>query len=249
MQEFFTNTLESKYIKYLLSKQLLPLYHTVDYGSRLCVNHTYLFEDKLIKCLKTGVLYPQSYFEGYNIIGNNINSVQDACEYKVLYKYMEDIYQPSINNTYKSKYGYYDPETHVRLGNYLRYLRDIKHIDLMPLYNCFNYTLVNNIELKYNGTNNVNYTETSVTDYKVLLIPIKFNTPYTIAINSEMGYTYTPIFYNKTPNDSLNFGFETINKINYSNFNNPMVIEIDNNFETDLDIKRYDNEKYLKLAK
>jgi len=44
-----------------------------------------------------------------------------------------------------SKSSYYDSDTHYRLGRYLRYIRDVYNINLMPFYNCYNYKSVNNI--------------------------------------------------------------------------------------------------------
>lgn len=92
-------------------------------------------------------------------------------------------YYPQFTERFMSKYLYYDTDTHVNLGNYLRCIRDLKGINLMPFYNCYAGKYVPNLYLAPSG-----YISSEIDEYKLILVPIKFNQTYTIAIdcNSEV---------------------------------------------------------------
>lgn len=63
-------------------------------------------------------------------------------------------------------------------------IRDVKGIDLMHLYNCFNYNMVSNLSFEKIGKHQYQIESKTNKDYKVIAIPIKFNKTYTIAIDS-----------------------------------------------------------------
>ena len=52
-QKFFTNTIESKFIKYLLSKTPLPLYPTISDGDYMVKDCIYIYRTSIIKCKKS----------------------------------------------------------------------------------------------------------------------------------------------------------------------------------------------------
>ena len=88
--------------------------------------------------------------------------------------------------------SYYDSETHYHLGQYLRCLRDIKGIDLMPFYNCFNHKYISDIRLNIDKP----YIDiSSDPNIQVLAIPIKFNQLYTIALDSSDRLLMKAIIY------------------------------------------------------
>ena len=79
----------------------------------------------------------------------------------------------------------YDSYTHEYLGDFLRFHRDYKNINLMPLYNCFSNRLCPELDINIAVTNT--YTaEFKTTDerYKIYMVPVKFFKNYTIAIDS-----------------------------------------------------------------
>lgn len=57
-QKFFTNTIESKFIKQLLATTPLPIYRTIKYGDFMLKDCYYIYLDSIIKCTTTG------YFTG-----------------------------------------------------------------------------------------------------------------------------------------------------------------------------------------
>ena len=136
--------------------------------------------------------------------------------------------------TYNSAQGWYDSDTHKYLGDYLRYLRDEKSLNLMPYYNCYNDTeltdvyidpfdlrvilcsddkvkdesgkLVPKICPKTSGlfcgqrlryTSASTYTFGSTKGYKVVAVPVKFDTTYTVAVDSYSPVALRGIIYNK----------------------------------------------------
>lgn len=78
----------------------------------------------------------------------------------------------NLTNNMSITRSYYSNDMHEYLGNYLRFLRDYKHINLMSLYNCFS-----NTTIAINSSDN---------RYNYFAVPVKFNQVYTIGIDSRV---------------------------------------------------------------
>jgi len=191
--------------------------------------------------------------------------------YQLIGRYNFGTYYPNMTKQFISNVNYYDPKTHRILGDYLRCLRDIKGIDLMSLYNCFDYTIAENISLNDEGV-----LAESNPKAKIILVPIKFNKTYTIAIECPFPVYISPIFYDgktliKDSNgDSLSDKIRyATKKFNSLQFISPQTFQLNNNpndlinvptnaTETDINnaiinatrycVKMSDYEKYLYLA-
>jgi len=192
------------YIKELLKDFNLPVYTVYREDKKLHAGNIvgnknyskiYIDRDKIVQ---------------YNPITGNLDYLSDF-SYNVKSSYTKNLI---INSSV------YDSYTHNYLGDYLRFLRDYKYINLMPLYNCFsneipvglNYTL--NIE---NGTKNYLYSiDTSDTKYNYYIIPAKFDEQYTININSLVPYEISCIIY--TGDKVLDISKE-LSKITYKKIN------------------------------
>lgn len=97
----------------------------------------------------------------------HLNS-NDEITSSLIYKF--DLYYPNITSNINLKTNLYDVNCHKYLGNYLRFIRDYKDINLMSMYNCYSgRTLSDNI-------------------YKYILIPVKYKTNYTIALTGKNYY-------------------------------------------------------------
>lgn len=78
----------------------------------------------------------------------------------------------------------YDSYTHDYLGRYLRYIRDMHNIDLMPLYNCFGYETPNELKIEIaDGDKTTATFDSSDNNYKIYILPARFFQKYTIAID------------------------------------------------------------------
>lgn len=258
-QKFYTDTIMSKFIKRLLSSTNIPLFDFVHDGDNLLEGCIYIYKHYIIKCLSTGTLNIEGGTALYPslTLTPNISLVPGAgiipASIKVLAHYSEDDYN-KYNYKFQSNYSYYDPETHKHLGAYLRYLRDYKGLDLMPYYNCYNYYMINDIHLEKPTVDNehVSYGIGELKGYKLLAIPIKFNTQYTIAIDctSEVlmrGIIYSPAGMVKIANQSDTYYSDKLASSykSYQNlyFNNPILYSISTESS-----QLYKNQKYLYLT-
>lgn len=171
MQEFFTNTLASRYIKNLLANSNVPNNFFVSDNDYLVDNLLYYYNGFLIRCTKSGYLsdnYEEIPIENY--VNNNINK-----------------------SGYTSVNSYYDSYTHEKLGEYLRYYKSKTNIDLMPFYNCFSNRFCDNIEL---SKNSYKFVDKLDSNKKLAIIPIKFDRHYTIALDSCSPVLIKALFYN-----------------------------------------------------
>ena len=124
----------------------------------------------------------------------------------------------------------YDSYTHEYLGDYLRFQRDYRNINLMPLYNCFSNTLCPRLDISFDvvedvidGTTNkvtkkgyVAKFDTRETNYKIYMIPIKLFQKYTIAIDCFTDVEVCCGFYGKYQYGSA---YDTIAEDTYKCFN------------------------------
>ena len=113
----------------------------------------------------------------------------------------------------------YDIYTHEYLGEFLRFIRDFKHLDLMCLYNCFAERMP--LRVFFGGPSDrirLNLpieVDTDNKNFNYYIVPIKFNKIYTIALDSEVRYELTSILYGKnfidaTPNKLIKESYRTI---------------------------------------
>lgn len=254
-QEFFTDTLMSRFIKRLLRATNLPLYHIVEDDSDLVVGCKYIYKDFIIQCEKSGrlklssqdILYPSdTIYPSNRLLPGHKYQV---AEFKVLDYYRSDDEQ--IHYNFHSKFMYYDSETHYYLGEYLRYLKDRTDLDLMAYYNCFNYQMIENITLDRLAPNH--YEMKKPKNKKILAIPVKFGRSYTLAIDSDTPVELRTLIYDKDIgnvaeerfsdkyySDDINY-YELFSK---TNFTDPILISI----PLPADPQLYAQEKNLYLA-
>lgn len=175
-QKFFTDTIESKFIKSLLRNIAIPLYPTVSDSDFVISNGVYLNKYGIVKYDKSGLASESSFTR--------------------ISPYVFNYYDKSFTEKYISKNNYYDSETHEKLGNYLRIYRDLNGVDLMPYYNCFSYRFIDDLYLDKKSSNGLNLSNNKL--YKVISIPIKFDKTYSIGIDS-----ITPLYFKSILKDNL----------------------------------------------
>lgn len=238
---------------------------------------TYLYDNKFYVCTRTGVFssgetnYESKLYCSESLMctdKENLETEQEidrylcvtdrfvtldrrvSAKFKEIGVYSDKTETMGLTDNFISTSGYYDPETHKRLGDYLRLLRSVYKLDLMPLYNCFNNYYVDNIDLSSGsllGQGNSNYS--------VTIVPIKFNKTYTISMNTSTDVFIKPVIYKGKllQYSDMNgprkgrFIYDDIDpkvyKYGYMKYNRPIELRVDN---SDSDIQSL--EKYLYLA-
>lgn len=213
-QKFYSENITTRFIKHLLSVSPIPHLNYVENGDIVIKDCYYIYKNYVIKCVETGELAvdaQSTLYPGDTIYPSVVlfpGSGKIPAKFKVV-RYVSTNDSPRTTYTYKSKRSYYDPETHMYLGEYLRWLRGSYGLDLMPFYNCFNQEYETTVQLRRDSATVILYpsselypqtylypgkiksktttytTDVSESDYKVLSVPIKFNKTYTIALESN----------------------------------------------------------------
>lgn len=230
LYKFFEDTLPGRFIKHLLRSAPIPRFKLIEQEDYLVKDRCYLYQGLIIKCVKSGVfkhvppdiLYPSdilfpTYYDdeataGENVFPGTANPYAAkllTAQYKVLRYYDPEDLTAQYN--YHSKHLWHDSDTHYHLGEYIRYLKYEKGLNLLPYYNCFNYKSTVNL--------------TPPAHRKYLLASVKFNRTYTIALNSPQGFTVTGVLYNEFLGE-----YGTVFSINYplATFSNPFVLNTGN---------------------
>lgn len=298
MAEFFKNTIESKFIKYLLSYTPLPIFPTISSDDTMIEGCIYIYKDKILKCTKTGrfnginanelvddhlyvneyvlttdddyvlshynpktrnydIYLPDEGKQGGRYYNNKTGQWIDSGipgiggltvtddivryyyrpmgEYRILDDFAFGQSVPNITQRFVSNVSYYDPKTHRFLGEYLRCLRDIYGLDLMALYNCFDYDSTDKFNLTQDGI-----VESAPMKSKVLLVPIKFNKTYTIAIDCDFPVLVKSVFYDgvllKDIDESsfTDLIDEKVIRFNGLRFSDPVTYSVSNDTSADL---------------
>ena len=187
-QKFFTDTIESKFIKALLRNIAIPQYPTA-------VSDDYVISNGI-------------YLNKYGVVKYDGSGKANSVTFTRLTPYIYNFYNKSFTEKYISKDNFYDSETHEKLGNYLRVYRDLNDIDLMPFYNCFSYRFLDYLYLDKTQTNGINFSHSDL--YKIASIPIKFDKTYSIGVDS-----ITPIFIKSVLKDKFGTLISKVSGENY----------------------------------
>jgi len=92
---------------------------------------------------------------------------------------------PNITHTLPITSNIYDVTTHRYLGNYLRFLRDYKKINLMSMYNCFTEESPGKLDYTFYNPSTIKHVfDVSDGSYRIYMVPIKLGQLYTISLNT-----------------------------------------------------------------
>lgn len=190
MQQFYTNTIESKFIKDLIATTPLPTIDTLYKGKWIVPGCYYITDCNIVKANHI------TDDEAFQFDPDNFSS-----QLTVISPYKFDSSYPGFTSTYSSINDGYDSKTHYYLGNYLRCIRDLHDINLMPFYNCYNGEYVTDIFINTSTAitkavddsgneteittinHNIIQSDPNVRGKKVISIPVKFGETYSIFID------------------------------------------------------------------
>lgn len=191
MQQFYTNTIESKFIKDLIATTPLPTIDTLYKGKWIVPGCYYITDCNVVKANSI-----EGSVEAFQFDPDNFSS-----QLTIISPYKFDSNYPGLTSTYNSINDGYDSKTHYYLGNYLRCIRDLHDINLMPFYNCYNGEYVTDIFISTSTTttkavddssnetevttinHNIIQSDPNVRGKKVISIPVKFGETYSIFVD------------------------------------------------------------------
>lgn len=198
MIEFNKISTTSNLIKNLLNNTYLPLIKTVREGDYIVVNRLYIYKCNVIKCTESGYIASES--------SRVYNKITDVARFDYISEYTFGDKNNKLCTKFLSNNAGYDYVTHERLGNYLRCLRDMYGLNLMPLYNCFS---ANVFPGHYISNDRVTKTlENHGT--KIYKVPIRFNKDYTICMDNYGSTRFAPAFIK----------YDNLLKVNNTSFGN-----------------------------
>ena len=165
MYKFNNTNIVTFYIKEFLKNFNLPTIPVWKSGNKVYKDAFYIHNNVVARCLNTG--------DWEEFTTDNFKVVYDNYHWDKAYN---NLTKHLIVNNFN-----YDSYTHEYLGEYLRFLRDYKNIDLMCLYNCFSNRQINFISIM-DGTDEIFSNKDGSKVYMVSIIPF---TEYTIFIDSN----------------------------------------------------------------
>lgn len=231
---FYDDTVVTRFIKGFLANTNIPLTSVVSKGDRLACGNVYISKDGNIIRAAESLNQLEFFTNEYSIIDNYIYNK----EYK------------SLTSTYISNISGYDSITHRWLGEFLRFYRDYFGIDMMPFYNCFGNDYIDNVNFNSSSI----FTESSE-NTKLLIVPIKYNTTYYVAIDSTAPIEIQQGFYGpKGLMNELNSvltGTDTYKRVYGSKFSRPFSVDTINierlMSNTGYNYNLYGVERYFRL--
>lgn len=192
MQQFYTNTIESKFIKDLIATTPLPTIDTLYKGKWIVPGCYYINGCNVVKA---------NYIIEKNAEAFQFDPDESSSQLTIISPYKFDSNYPGLTSTYSSINDGYDSKTHYYLGNYLRCIRDLHNINLLPFYNCYNGEYVTDIFINTSTTtttavddsgnetevttinHNIIQSDPNVRGKKVISIPVKFGETYNIFVD------------------------------------------------------------------
>lgn len=117
-------------------------------------------------------------------------------EFKFLADYIYNTQLVNVTKRLNMNSAIYDNYTHEYLGDYLRFIRDYHHVDLMSMYNCFGKKRPSRIYYTQKLSDSFTFEiDTDNTNFNYYVVPIKFNQNYTIAIDSDIKWELVTLLY------------------------------------------------------
>ena len=196
-QKFSTESLFTNFIKHLLETSNIPTLQCIYDDFPVIKGCSYLYNNNVVKITRTK-LFDSSDRSSYEVVGDNTT------------------YRNFISNV-----SYYDESTHKELGNYLRHLRDTTGLDLMSYYNCYNGKELHDMYLRNSTVSCItvsndrkiselillgsdeykkleqSYQVESNDNYRVVAVPIRYDTKYTVALSSPFTVSVRAVIYNQ----------------------------------------------------
>lgn len=247
-QRFFVSDLSGGLVKQILCQTNLPVVRTISYGEWMIAGMQYQLASSVVLCTQSGV-YPG----GTPAVGVDLRCDEDViCDDSLAVDEITQVAIPSpvytgtatyrlgertvgLSKPFYSLHDYYDTETHEQLGRYLRCIRDMKGLNLMPFYNCFSYKSIEGISLKRLTSDSAMH-ELAVDNpaVKVFAVPVRLGATYTICLNCptalKMGallYSNLGVLSSGTSGEaSKALYLNTYSEYDSVTFNNPIVLTI-----------------------
>lgn len=200
------------YIKEVLYNFNLPTYKVYTSKTNTIPGRIYIKENNVYKCVVNKTTNEKELVE----IGKyNFNDR--------MFNYTTNL----LNNS-----STYDRYTHEYLGKFLRFIRDYKGLDLMPLYNCFGKNQLKNLKLNVNIVEATSEKpgitlkiDTEDDNFNYYIVPVIYDQDYTIAIDSAVPYEVCCMILTNTNvlDQSIDLVKDSYKVISGSKFTSPFV--------------------------
>ena len=233
MYKFNNTNIITKFIKQLLKDTYIPNVLVWKPGMVIYQNWTYVTKNNIIKAKVNWK--PNEYDLGPQ-------SEYDNNYFDIIEPFVEGKFYKGITSNFVSNISGYDANTHYFLGKYLRNLKDLHNLNLMPYYNCWCGEYTDNYRISENKLEKV----LSIKDgYNMLIVPINLNENYTIVTDSNFPISYCVGYYNNGNllNETLIVNPKTITRCSSTSITEEQVVK---NITTQNE-QQISNREYLTL--